>query len=1019
MRRIPISAVIAALALATIVTLQTGCTTTGRQASANSHEYNGPYTGEHLNRIAFPIGGMGTGMIALEGTGAISHVSVRNEIKFFNEPFTLAAISIRSDEGNTAKVLEGPVPDWKVFGGTGTGNGGAGRSWGLPRFDEAEFLPRFPFGTVTLRDKEIPLDVELTGWSPFIPGAADDSSLPVGALEYRFRNTSGKTIDAVFSYHAKNFMAAGGSGDTIMPIDNGFVLRQAPTKDHPEYEGGYAVFVDDDNTVVDHCWFKGGWWDSVTLAWRNVLEGRLVANPPQSGRCPGASLFTPITLKPGEERTVRLMIAWYVPNTTLRSGRDATAPAFAAGPSRGTGADQQQVTGFLGKGLVNTYDPSGDEAIGSLTSPSFELTHDYIQFLIGGGNYPDKTCLQLLINDEIVRSAAGNEAERLEWATWDVADLKGKQATLRIVDEATGAWGHVNVDQIVLTDRRWADAGELMDNKASWGNTVTVLNDFEAEDFGDWIAEGPAAPGEAACCEIPQYYSPWYSGRFGGINELAAYWRGNYDRLRHESAVFRDTFYDTTLPAEVVEAVAANLTILKSPTVLRQTDGRLWCFEGCGDSRGCCSGSCTHVWNYAQAIPHLFPDLERSLRQTEFHESQDAAGHQTFRSCLPIRPVAHTFHAASDGQLGGIMKIHREWRVSGDSTWLRTIWPQVKQSLDYCIETWDPRSRGVLEEAHHNTYDIEYWGPDGHCSSFYLGALAAAVEMGSFLGDDVSRYRTLVNNGREFLETRLYNGEYFYQQVQTEGLNAKFKALNTSANGPGYNEIIAALNAQGPKYQYGTGCLSDGVLGFWMARVCGLDQDIVDDAKVAGNLRAIHRYNLRHDLSDHSNPQRPTFAMGHDGGLLLCTWPHGDAPALPFVYSDEVWTGIEYQVASHLMMEGMAEEGLEIVRLCRDRYDGSVRNPFNEYECGHWYARALSSYALLQGMTGVRYDAIEKTLYIDSQVGDSFRSFLSTATGFGTVGLDRGRPFVDVKRGHIDIDKVIVSGEVRTLMRAK
>jgi hypothetical protein len=99
------------------------------------------------------------------------------------------------------------------------------------------------------------------------------------------------------------------------------------------------------------------------------------------------------------------------------------------------------------------------------------------------------------------------------------------------------------------------------------------------------------------------------------------------------------------------------------------------------------------------------------------------------------------------------------------------------------------------------------------------------------------------------------------------------------------------------------------------------------------------------------------------------------------------------------------------VRVCRDRYDGTIRNPFNEYECGHWYARALASYGLLQGLTGVRYDAVDKTLYIDSQIGIDFRSFLSTATGFGTVGLKNGRPFVEIKRGDIDIDRVIVSGE--------
>jgi uncharacterized protein (DUF608 family) len=828
--------------MALSLVLLTGCNPPKNQDV--KRDYNGPYSGAYLNRVAFPIGGIGAGMICLEGTGAISHVSLRNQPDIFKEPCSFAAISVKGLK-NGAKILEGPVPPWKVFGAPRTGNGAAGSSYGLPRFEEAEFLARFPFGTVTLSDDDIPLEVQITGWSPFTPGDADNSSLPVGSLEYNFKNVTDETIEAVFSYNTNNFMAIGRVGNTIKSIQNGFLLWQDGSEENPHYEGGFAAFLDDDRTVVDHCWFKGGWWDSVTLVWKNIQEGVLLDNPPVEGPCPGASLFLPVTLKPGEEQTVRLMFAWYVPKTDLKTGQD----------------------------------------IESETS--------------------------------VVK--------------------------------------------------------------------------------------------ESAACTCEEYHKPWYTSRFKNINEVAYNWRLKYKELREATKFFSEAFYDTTLPDEVVEAVAANLTILKSPTVQRQADGRLWCWEGCSDARGCCSGSCTHVWNYAQAIPHLFPDLERTLRETEFFVSQDERGHQVFRSGLPIRPIKHTFHAASDGQLGGIMKVYREWRISGDNAFLKRIWPNVKQSLDYCIETWDPRGRGVLEEPHHNTYDIEYWGPDGHCSSFYLGALLSAANMGEYLNDDVTRYKNLLKKGIQFFETELYNGEYFYQKITTEGLNAKFEPLDVSSNGTGYNDIVEMLNKEGPKYQYGTGCLSDGILGLWIAHVCGLG-DIIDKEKVKSNLNAIHKYNLKHDLTDHSNPQRPAFAVGKDGGLLLCTWPKGGALSIPFVYSDEVWTGIEYQVASHLMMEGMVEKGLEIVRICRDRYNGTIRNPFNEYECGHWYARALSSYGLIQGLTGIRYDAVDKTLYIDSKVGDNFRSFLAAAGGFGTVGLKNGKPFMEIKKGNLEVERVIVSG---------
>ena len=218
-------------------------------------------------------------------------------------------------------------------------------------------------------------------------------------------------------------------------------------------------------------------------------------------------------------------------------------------------------------------------------------------------------------------------------------------------------------------------------------------------------------------------------------------------------------------------------------------------------------------------------------------------------------------------------------------------------------------------------------------------------------------------------------------------------------------EAIALLKQEGPKYQYGDGCLADGVLGSWMALVCGTGQ-VLDRAKVASHLRAVHAHNLKRDLSGHSNPQRPSFAAGKDGGLLICTWPRGGQLTLPFVYSDEVWTGIEYQVASHLMLLGHVAEGLDIVRTARARYDGRVRNPFDEYECGHWYARAMSSYALLQGLTGARYDAIDKVLHLEPRVPGDVRAFLSTATGYGTVGVRAGKPFLDVKGGAIDVREI-------------
>jgi hypothetical protein len=291
------------------------------------------------------------------------------------------------------------------------------------------------------------------------------------------------------------------------------------------------------------------------------------------------------------------------------------------------------------------------------------------------------------------------------------------------------------------------------------------------------------------------------------------------------------------------------------------------------------------------------------------------------------------------------------------------------------------------------------------CTSFYLGALGAAVGMGKALQDEIPLYAELLVKGTHLTEAELFNGEYFYQRIEWKNLRAANPLENKSMVGSYSPEAVAVFQKEGPKYQYGTGCLSDGVLGSWLALVCGAGQ-VLDPDKVSRHLLAIHRHNLKEDLSDFANPQRPSYACGSEGGLLLCTWPKGGELSLPFVYSNEVWTGIEYQVASHLMRMGLVRQGLDIVRACRNRYDGRVRNPFNEYECGHWYARAMSSYALLFGLSGALYDAVEKVLYLQPSIKGDFRCFLSTASGYGTVGVRKGKPFYDPKSGTLEIREI-------------
>jgi len=532
----------------------------------------------------------------------------------------------------------------------------------------------------------------------------------------------------------------------------------------------------------------------------------------------------------------------------------------------------------------------------------------------------------------------------------------------------------------------------------------------------------PAVKGKEGCRTTSNERPPWrpyYASVWSDARDVALYVEQNYASLQSRTVQFKEALFSSTLPAHTLDAVSANLAILKSPTILREENGNIWGWEGCFPDDGCCHGSCTHVWNYAQALPHLYPQLERTLRDLELVRSMDERGHVNFRGAIPDGPVDHSGHAASDGQLGGIMKVYRDWQISGDTAWLKRIYPLAKRSIDYCIRTWDPDHRGALFEPHHNTYDIEFWGAEPMCTSIYLGALAAMEKMASALGNDADAhyYGNLATTTAAYMDEHLFNSEYYQQHMQYEGLRDTSFALSIAQVNEQSSEMQQLLKREGPKYQYGSGCLSDGVIGAWMARTYGIETPSVQ-RNVRSTLQSIFKHNFKTDLSEHANAQRPGYAMGHEPGLLLCSWPRGGKPTLPFVYSDEVWTGIEYQVASHLIEEGFVEEGLTIVKALRSRYDGRTRNPWNEYECGNWYARAMASYPLLGALSGFRYSAVDRTLYFGPKLNERpFKCFFSAASGFGTVTLDTRQISVRIIEGELHLEKLVLTleGETSTL----
>jgi uncharacterized protein (DUF608 family) len=330
------------------------------------------------------------------------------------------------------------------------------------------------------------------------------------------------------------------------------------------------------------------------------------------------------------------------------------------------------------------------------------------------------------------------------------------------------------------------------------------------------------------------------------------------------------------------------------------------------------------------------------------------------------------------------MKVYREWQLSGDDAWLRRLWPQVKRALEYAWVQWDADRDGVMEGQQHNTYDINFYGPNSMMGSLYLGALAAASRMARHLGAAAAAasYEAVLAGGGAKLDGLLWNGEYYVQKVDE-------------------TKQAAA------KYQYGEGCLSDQLLGQWFAEVVGLGKLLPQD-HIRGALGSIYRYNFRRGFEQFANAQR-VYALNDEAGLLLCSWPHDKRPALPFVYSDEVWTGIEYQVAAHLIYEGMVKEGLSIVEAVRARYNGARRNPWDEVECGHHYARAMSSWSLLLALSGFGYSAPAKELRFRPRVSaDDFRCLFCAGSAWGVYSQKAAAGTIDaavaVEEGRLELE---------------
>lgn len=514
-----------------------------------------------------------------------------------------------------------------------------------------------------------------------------------------------------------------------------------------------------------------------------------------------------------------------------------------------------------------------------------------------------------------------------------------------------------------------------------------------------------------SCCSgSSKTWKNYYATVFDDSLTSAQYAIGQWDRLYYDTMKFKNTLFESTIPEAALDAVSANLSILKSPTCLRLEDGSFYGFEGCYPESGCCEGSCTHVWNYAYALPFLFPELERSMRDLDYRYNQREDGGMGFRLQLPLGRERSQFRPCADGQFGGVLKAYRDWKISGDTVWLKKNWAAIKKSIEFAwAETnedkWDADKDGVLKGRQHNTLDIELFGPNSWLTGFYLAALKAGSEMAEYLGeeDTAQVYRELFAKGKKWSDENLFNGEYYYQiiDLKEKSILKQFEEKDDTVIKTYWNEEVQEI-----KYQIGDGCIIDQVIAQWHANLCGLGE-IFDKDQTIKSLKSIYKYNFRRAVGKYFNSFR-IYSLNDESGVAICEWPVGKyRPVIPIPYASETMSGFEYQAAAHMIQEGMVKEGIEIIEAVRNRYDGEKRNPWNELECGSNYARSMASYAIMNAFSGFEYNMVTGMIGFSPAEVDKnhFSIFWSLNSGWGQFEQLNEKLLLSVKFGSISLNE--------------
>lgn len=908
---------------------------------------------EEQQFVGMPIGGLGTGTVYLGGDGKLWCWDI------FNEPHDGVIPNAIDDDKELADLFGGGVRS--VHGANFVRPKGQWSPWNLDQgfelfvggrlfpldhngFSQIEFTAEYPMASVTYAAPKCPVKVKLEAFTPFVPLDEDRSSYPAAVMRYKVTNTSAETLRELA---------------IIGRVENPAL----------KYLG--------DNESVQR-----GWQVAKNRGSAGIIGMAEVLPEPAGGRPD-------------------------VPFDDFE--RDDWAPWVAEGKSFEGGpfhtsqlAQYQDVSGQSGDAFVNAHntrvEKGGvgpvDDLTGTLTSPEFRIDRKYINMRVAGGDRIKDCFVEVLVEGKSVARATGKNANQFRPVSFDMREHQGKMAQIRIVDQGKGSWGIILVDEITFADRRTdmvainqrSDFGSIAlfgvgknanpnveevkrgEKTVELGSLMQVIDELKPGQTKEVVFVLAWHFPNVRVHMVPAEESRrWYASKFADAGAVATDVCRNISALTKQTRLWRDTWYDSTLPHWFLMRTMVTVDALQTNTFYRFENGRVWGWEGVW----CCAGTCTHVWHYAQSPARLFPALERDLRQrTDYGIAfREKDGFMDFRAGAAGRDC-------TDGQAGVILRTYREHLFSKDDKFLKGVYPRMKKALEFLIaqDARDGEPDGLPFGEQHNTLDAEWYGNVPVLCSLYLAAIRAGQEMARLTGDKAFEKRcgAIHEKGQTSIK-RLFDKEagYFVQIEDPKHLDA---------------------------IGVGRGCYIDQVFGQSWAFSLGLGR-LFDQGLIRAALDSLWKYNFAPDMgrvrASISNPKlrgRP-YALQGDAGLVMCTWPFGGRRTdwerhWQYGYFNECMTGFEYEAAAHMIWEGtpeMVERGLAICKAIHDRYDPAKRNPFNEIECSDHYARAMASYGAYLAACGYEYDGPRGHLGFDPRLSkDNFRAAFTAAEGWGS-----------------------------------